>query len=135
MTNTGDIPVLLDTNVFSYLLKPNDSRAALYMTDIQGKLITVSFVTVGELYRWAYLHKWGLRRIRELEEQLQKIVILPAHEEVARQWAHIQSVPGRSLSDNDAWIAACALVYGCVLVTHDNHFSGIPNITIISHLS
>ena len=76
----------------------------------------------------------GPRRIQELEEQLQKVVILPAHEEVARQWAHIQNIPGRQLADNDAWIAACALAYGCVLVTHDRSLSNFPGLTIISHL-
>jgi len=135
MMSVSDIPMLLDTSVFSLFLKHNDSRAALYLPDIQDKLLAVSFVTVGELYKWAYLQRWGFERLRELEERLQKVVILSAHEEVARQWAHIQSVPGRSLPDNDAWIAACALAYGCVLVTHDRHLIDIPGISIISHVS
>ncbi len=133
-TNASNIPVLLDTNVFSFFLK-NDSRAALYLPDIQGKLLAVSFVTVGELYRWAYLRKWGFRRVQELEERLRKVVMLSAHEGVARHWAHIQSVLGRHLPDNDAWIAACALAYGCVLVTHDHRFIELPGLSIISHLS
>lgn len=135
MTNSNDTPMLLDTNIFSLLLKRGDSRAALYLPDIQGKLLALSFVTIGETYRWAYLHDWGTRRVQELEKAFQKFVVLTAHKEVARHWARIMSIHGQSFRDNDAWIAACALVYGCVLVTHDRHFFDIPGLSIVSHLS
>jgi predicted nucleic acid-binding protein len=42
--------VLLDTNVFSYFLRRNDTRADLYYPYVQYKTLVVSFVTVGELY-------------------------------------------------------------------------------------
>jgi predicted nucleic acid-binding protein len=42
--------VLLDTNVFSYFLRRNDTRADLYYPYVQYKPLVVSFVTVGELY-------------------------------------------------------------------------------------
>ena len=40
--------VLLDTDVFSYLLK-DDARADPYRPHVQDQTIAVSFVTVGEL--------------------------------------------------------------------------------------
>lgn len=42
--------VLLDTDVFSYLLSENDRRADFYRPHVQDKILSVSFVTVGELY-------------------------------------------------------------------------------------
>lgn len=132
MAIVDDNPVLLDTNVFSFFLKGSDTRAALYQPDIEGRLLAISFATVGELYRWAHERKWGTRRVQELEERLRKVVILPGHWEVARQWAHVLSI--KNLSDNDAWIAACALTYGCTLITHDKHLLDIPGITIVCHL-
>jgi tRNA(fMet)-specific endonuclease VapC len=134
MKYSTDTPVLLDTTVFSFLLKRNDSRAALYLPDIQGKLIAVSFVTVGEVYKWAYYNHWSSKRIQELEEKLQTVIILPIHNEVARRWAYIKIIPGRGCSDNDAWIAASAMVYGCVLATHDSDFIDLPGLKIICHL-
>ena len=52
MTTFRNDAVLLDTDVFSYLNKPGDTRAALYRPHITGKTIALSFVTVGELYTW-----------------------------------------------------------------------------------
>ena len=135
MANPNDTPMLLDTSVFSLLLKRGDSRTALYLPDIQDRLLALSFVTVGETYRWAYLYNWGTEKVKELEETFEKFVILNTHEEVARHWARIMSIRGQRFRDNDAWIAACALVYGCVLVTHDKHFSDIPGLDIVSHLT
>lgn len=40
--------VLLDTDVFSYLLK-NDPRADPYRPHVRDQTLAVSFVTVGEL--------------------------------------------------------------------------------------
>ncbi|MBI2685674.1 MAG: hypothetical protein HYX27_05105 [Acidobacteria bacterium] len=41
--------LLLDTDVFSYLLNEKSAYASLYKRDVERKRIAVSFVTVGEL--------------------------------------------------------------------------------------
>ena len=43
--------------------------------------------------------------------------------------------PATPKSDNDAWIAACALTYELTLVTDDDDFHGIQGLNIISHYS
>jgi len=42
--------VLTDTDVFSYLMKPKDTRGDAYRPHVKGKTVAVSFITVGELY-------------------------------------------------------------------------------------
>jgi predicted nucleic acid-binding protein len=37
---------------------------------------------------------------------------------------------GRPIDTNDIWIAAVALVHGLVLVTSDEHFRYIPDLSI-----
>ena len=69
--------VLLDTDVFSYLNKQGDSRAALYRPHITGKTIALSFVTVDELYTWTVTRQWSPKRIAELEQRLKAAVIVP----------------------------------------------------------
>ncbi len=44
--------LLLDTDVFSFLLK-GDSRANAYSDLIQGHRLALSFMTVAELFQWA----------------------------------------------------------------------------------
>jgi hypothetical protein len=40
--------VLLDTDVFSFLMKEGDTRYELYKPHVEGKTVALSFVTVGE---------------------------------------------------------------------------------------
>ena len=51
--------LLLDTDVFSYLNKPGDTRGDLYRPLIKGKTIALSFITIGELYFWTVKPKSG----------------------------------------------------------------------------
>lgn len=127
-------PLLVDTSVFSFFFK-GDTRAELYRPDVEGKLITVSFATLGELASWALTRGWGSRRIGEMELALKKVVTLRWNEEVIGHWARIQSTRGITVGDNDAWTAACAFAYGCIVVTHDNDFHRIPGLEIISHIA
>jgi len=50
--------VLLDTDVFSFLMR-NDSRGNAYKRHIKNKTVSVSFVTVGELYYGAEKRNWS----------------------------------------------------------------------------
>ena len=130
---TPPAPLLLDTSVVSLFFKKNDTRAPLYLPDLQGKLLAISFVTVAELKRWVISRRWGQTRIDEIDRRLRLMVTLPYTDAVALQWARIQADTPRS--ENDAWIAACALAYGLTLVTDDKGFEGIRGLTIISHHS
>ena len=59
--------VLLDTDVFSYLLKRGDQRADPYRRHVRGKAVAISFVTVGELYFGAQKKGWGAAKVTELD--------------------------------------------------------------------
>ena len=130
-----DSPRLVDTNVLSLFFKEHDQksrlRAQLYEPDLVGHILAISFVTKGELYLWTLVRKWGSQRVSRMEEKLSNLVTLPWHDAVAHRYARIQhQSPKKS---NDAWIAACALAYGCTLVTDDSDFAGIADLQIISH--
>jgi predicted nucleic acid-binding protein len=80
----------------------------------------VTFVTVGELWRWAAEHDWGNRAQRDLTEWLGRVSVLPYSEEVARIWGRISGAArrrGRPRPQNDTWIAACCLADGLPLIT------------------
>ena len=117
--------------VFSLFLKPNDSRREVYRDLLEGRLIAISFATEAELLRWARARGWGTKKMAALEAGIASVVVLPHTDAVSRAWARLKSVRGRSLSDNDAWIAACTEVYGCTLVTEDSDFDGFPGLDVI----
>jgi predicted nucleic acid-binding protein len=127
--------VVVDTDVVSYLFK-GDTRAEAYRQHLQGKTLAISFMTVAELYQWAYVRNWGERRLTRLEDRLRSYVIVPYDLALCKQWARIcadRQNLGKPISVQDAWIAATALRHGCPLVTHNSEdFASIPGLTVIS---
>jgi predicted nucleic acid-binding protein len=127
--------LIVDTDVVSFLLK-GDTRAQLYRPHLQDKTLALSFMTVAELYQWAYVRNWGVGKLTRLEEQLRRYVIVPFDNELCKQWAWIRVERqrlGRPISVQDAWIAATALWHSCPLVTHNgDDFSDIAGLEVIS---
>ena len=76
--------LIIDTDVISFLLK-GDTRARLYRPHLQDKTLALSFMTVAELYQWAYVRNWGERKLARLEEQLHRYVIVPFDNELCKQ--------------------------------------------------
>ena len=129
--------LLLDTNVVSYLVK-GDTRAARYTSDLEGKRLCISFVTVAEIRLGASLANWGTQRRERMEQTILSYVVVPYDDEVASIWARIGTDlirSGRNQQDrSDWWIAACALRHGLPLVTHNTaDFAGIAQLQVISH--
>jgi tRNA(fMet)-specific endonuclease VapC len=125
-------PVLVDTDVFSYLFK-GDTRAALYRPHLNGKRLHLAFSTVAELYRWAVKNGWGRQRIDSLRLTLRNYVVLPYDDAIAWNWAEVMCIPGHPVSHGDAWVAATALRHQLTLVTNNRKdFEPMPNLQIIS---
>jgi predicted nucleic acid-binding protein len=130
-------PVLLDTNVFSYVLKKHD-LARLYDKHLDGRQQTLCFAVVAELMQGAMVLKWTPARIAQLEERLHTVTIIPYDIGVCRAWANLCDAKNhdgsaRSFGNNDRWIAACAIHHGVPLISHNRrHFTGIPGLTLIS---
>jgi tRNA(fMet)-specific endonuclease VapC len=127
--------VVVDTDVISFLLK-DDTRAQMYRPHLQDKMLVLSFMTVAELYQWAYQRNWGQKRLAWLEDRLHAFVIAPYDNDLCRRWATIcveRQRSGKPISAQDAWIAATALRHEVPLVTHNRaDFSDITGLTIIS---
>jgi len=51
--------VLLDTDVVSFIFK-KDTRAKEYAPFLKDRRLSLSFMTVAELFQWAKIRKWGL---------------------------------------------------------------------------
>ncbi|HZP02248.1 MAG TPA: PIN domain-containing protein [Terriglobia bacterium] len=131
--------VLLDTDVFSFLLRHGDTRAKLYQPHLQERIGVISYVTIGELYYWAERRKWEPRRITLLEEKIRAMIVVRYDLEVCRTSARLKCglrTPSGShqvIGDNDLRIAARAVRHGIPPVTHNRrHFEGIPALRIIS---
>jgi tRNA(fMet)-specific endonuclease VapC len=127
--------LMLDTNIVSYLLKKSDF-ARPYLPHLIGKILFLSFISVGELFLWAESAGWGPKRRSQLEERLRNYVVVPCDHEIARSYARIAAERkrnGRPIDLHDAWIAACAVRHGVPLVTHNaKDFEGITSLKILT---
>lgn len=110
--------LILDTDVASLSIKgrlpPTMLRALV------GAETGITFVTLGELQRWATIRQWGTNKRAELEAWLATHPTLPYDDGVARIWGDISAHAtrrGRPRPQNDTWIAACCLAYDLPLAT------------------
>lgn len=110
--------LILDTDVASLSIK---GRLPLTMLRaLVGAETGITFVTLGELQRWATIRQWGTNKRVELEAWLAAHPALPYDDEVARIWGDISAHAtrrGRPRPQNDTWIAACCLAYDLPLAT------------------
>jgi len=113
--------VLADTNVISYTMR-GGRFAQLYEPHLKGKLIAISFITVGEVCYGAEKARWGNDKRLRLETTLRNFLVIPYDHEIARAYGRIiadSERSGRRMGLGDAWIAACAVRHGLPLVTHN----------------
>lgn len=127
--------IVLDTNIVSYLMK-GGPLAEAYAPRVQGRLLSISFITVGELQFGAEKANWGKKKRAELERTLRNFVVIPYDHEIARCYGRLvaeRQKSGKSIAINDAWIAACAVRHRIPLVTHNaRHFNGITGLDVIT---
>ena len=127
--------IILDTNIVSYLMK-GGPLAQAYLPHVEGRLLAIAFITVGELYFGAEKANWGEKKRNQLETTLRNFVVIPYDHEIARCYGRVvaeQHRKGNSMATNDAWIAACAVRHGVPLVTHNaRHFKDLISLKIIT---
>ena len=78
---------------------------------------------------------WNRTKVERLKGRLRSIVIVPYDYAVCETYGRIKAAlpKGRTISDNDLWIAACAIRHSVPLVTHNRkHFEDVKALIVIS---
>jgi tRNA(fMet)-specific endonuclease VapC len=127
--------LLLDTNIVIHLARNNDIGKkvdATFQIRHRSDRPLICIVTVGECLSIARQFKWGPAKVDTLEKVLHEFVIVdirsrPVLERYAEFHAFTKSI-GRTLGQNDLWIAAASAAAGANLITTDNDFDPLhPN--------
>lgn len=116
-------PVLLDTNVLTYLTDSRNPRPE-WDAIVQGRTLILSFVTVGEILQGIMSAGWSERWIVAMESRLRAYPVIPGTIGVARKYAELRRRFLKQIGENDLWIAACALAQlePLALAPADGHF-------------
>ncbi|MGA2773796.1 MAG: PIN domain-containing protein [Bryobacteraceae bacterium] len=124
-------PIVLDTDVVSFLFKA-DTRAQIYLPQLQDRQWFISFMTEAELEQWALLANWSEKRVVWLRLFLSRFVVVPSSHDLVLKWAEAMVAArrnGRRIETADAWIAATALLYNAPLLTHNkSDYLGVPGL-------
>lgn len=116
-------PLLLDTDVFTFLTDSKKLRPD-WADAVRGRILVLSFVTVGEVLHGSLAAEWSARRIADMESRLRAYPIIPGTFGVARKFAELRRRFHSQMGDDDLWIAACALAQSepLELASSDTHF-------------
>ena len=127
--------IILDTNIVSYLMR-GGREAETYAPHVQGKLLAIAFITVGEMYFGAENKNWGETKRKQLETALRNFVVIPYDHEIARCYGRLvaeRKRNGHPIAPNDERIAACTVRHGIPLVTHNaKDFGGITGLRVVT---
>lgn len=121
-------PVVLDTNVVLQLVRGNEFGRALDAAfRLQARPIRpiLSIVSVGELLAFAKRRAWGADRIDKLNQNIKQFVVFDINRAIIEHYAAIHTFlvgSGRTVGDNDVWIAATAAATSARLITTDKDF-------------
>lgn len=110
--------VVVDTDVASRSFKRNLPPRLL--AQLVGKEAAITFVTQGELTKWAVRRQWGVTRKERMAQWLSRIPVLHSSDDITCVWGEIAASAerrGRPRPQNDTWVAACCLAYELPLAT------------------
>ena len=93
----------MDTDVASLLHR--GTLAGPFATRLIGREPLITFVTSGELAKWAEIRNRGQRRREELTSWLSRITVLPGDEAVAATWGRLSAAATADPRSRLWWLA------------------------------
>lgn len=133
---------VVDTDAFSLLYvrrRSTDPRAAEWRSLLAGTRVLISFQTRTEILAGAVASKWGLRRMTDLRQILDRTPTIRADDDVieacATLFAECRRL-GHALHAKqhmgDRWVAACAIGKGVPLLAGDGIYRTAPGLRLVN---
>lgn len=113
-------------DLFDERRKGKRGDAFEFMAKHRAHSFAVSIITWGELAE-------AFETPQALEYTIRNVNILPLPRHVVWEASRIQRNLAQRLGENDAWIAATALVWGKRLVTRDKAFQRVPRLVTVAY--
>ena len=117
--------LLLDTSFLiefeRELAAKKEGPASLFLRKNKGRAFAISLISLGEFAE-------GYKSPRDVEDFLSIFRVVQLSRTIAYKAAAMQSALPQRLGENDAWIAATALVYNAELAGRENAFKRVPRL-------
>lgn len=121
---------LIDTNIIIKLLN-GDQKTIVLFDSLEG--IHVSTITAGELFYGAQKSSKINENMSLFKSFLSEYKMIEINENVSDVYGEIKAglvKQGINIPENDIWIAATALCYNLTLVSYDEHFKHVKNLSL-----
>jgi tRNA(fMet)-specific endonuclease VapC len=123
-------PVLFDTNAYASFKR---SDSGILEVVQYAECLVISPIVIGELLAGFDGGDKAQQNKIELQKFLEssRITVYPLTLDTSHFFSQIYSSlksKGKPIPTNDMWIASQALEHGCVVCTHDKHFSFIEGL-------
>lgn len=130
------VPVLLDTDVFSYVyVSKSGDQHDRWTPVLAGRTITIPVQVAVELRAWPALRNWGQNRTERLETQITALQIIQVTGSVQSSYVDLTvwaKTNGHAIHAKqhtaDRWIAATALAYNLEIAANDGIYDDVPNL-------
>jgi predicted nucleic acid-binding protein len=137
--SAADDYVVVDTDVFIWLIRGSRSTRQKYGAHVAGKRIVLSFATVAELWRGAAARGYEEASRSRLRAAIEACIVVSPTDALTQEWARLTDEArraghplGQASQTHDAWIAATARYYGVPLLTDNvRHFIDLPGLDVI----
>jgi len=116
--------ILVDTNIFLYLLKGNDTLEGM----LQGKDIYVSFMTELELIGFKNM---TTKEEKQIESLLKDCLVVSMSSNIKEKYIELRRRYHLKLAD--AIIAATAIANNIPLITSDKQFKTIKELKLVTY--
>lgn len=123
---------LLDTNIIIALFRKDIAAQSEILED---ENTYIPDIVIGELYYGAFKSSRSIENVSLIDTFVDKINILGLNPGIAKEYGNIKNTlrrKGRPIPDNDIWIAAIAKHYTLTLVTRDEHFKEVEELSLES---
>lgn len=122
--------ILLDTNIIIALL--NDEKWAKEKLK-ESKEVFTSVITIGELFYGAYKSKKKEENFKKIDNFARQVGLLKCDLQTARYYGEIKNrlrEKGQPIPENDIWVGATCIQYNLPLVSRDEHFDSIEDLSV-----
>src|SRR5579862_4355220 len=113
---------LLDTNICAYIQRSRPAAVLARFSATEAGDAVISAITFGELIYGAEKHQLRARFLRALQEFAALVPVMPVPGAAGAIYGKLRAElerQGRTIGNNDFWIAAHAIAAGLTLVTNN----------------
>ena len=122
---------IVDTNIVSDWVNGESKATELFE---KASFIGIPIIVFGELCHGVINSTLFAKNVKDIQTILDKYFIIPIDEATAAKYGKIRTQlqkKGKTIPENDTWIASTSIHFNIPLVSRDKHFTYVDGLQLI----